>query len=77
MDFGIKPMGQCEYHMIVNNATDTLDFLMHTNILWFYKKKLFNINNDLIKVKYNCIDIVIGPMWSSWAKSLQQCKPVR
>ena len=30
----------------------------------------FNINNDLVKVMYNCIDIVDGQMWSSWAKSL-------
>ena len=26
--------------------------------------------SDLIKVMYNCIDIVNGPMWSNWNKSM-------
>ena len=33
-------------------------------------KSHFNVNNDLIKVMYNCIDIVNGPVCSSWDKSV-------
>ena len=29
-----------------------------------------NINNDLIRLMYNCFEIVNGPMWISWANSL-------
>ena len=34
------------------------------------KKRIVNINNDLITVMYNCFEIVNGPMWISWANSL-------
>ena len=34
------------------------------------KKRIFNINNDLIRVMYNCFEIVNVPMWISWANSL-------
>ena len=54
--------------MFVNNAINTFGILMHKNI--YGLKTYFNRNNDLNKVMYNCIDIVNGPMWSSWAKSL-------
>ena len=30
----------------------------------------FNINNDLIRVMYNCFEIVNGPMWISSVNSL-------
>ena len=55
--------------MFVNNAIDTFDVLMRKNIYGF-KTRICNINNDLIKVMYNCIDIVNDPMWSSWSESL-------
>ena len=48
--------------MFANNAIDTFDALLRKNI--------FNINNDLIRVMYNCFEIVNGPMWISWANSL-------
>ena len=33
-------------------------------------QRIFNINNDLIRVMYNCFEIVNGLMWISWASSL-------
>ena len=39
-------------------------------LFFFNNVSFLNKNNDLIKVMYNCIDIVNSPMWSSWAKSL-------
>ena len=54
--------------MFVNNAIDTFYVLRRKNISGI--ETYFNINNNLIKVIYNCIDTVNGPMWSSWAKSL-------
>ena len=55
--------------MFANNAIDTFDALLRKNI-YGLKKRIFNINNDLIRVMYNCFDIVKGPMWISWANSL-------
>ena len=43
--------------------------LLRKNIYGF-KRHIFNINNDLIRVMYNCFEIVNGPMWISWANSL-------
>ena len=34
------------------------------------KNRIFNINNNLIRVMYNCFEIENGPMWISWANSL-------
>ena len=36
----------------------------------YINKRIFNINNGLIRVMYNCFEIVNGPMWISWANSL-------
>jgi len=53
--------------LMSNNAFDTFYVLMVVmrNNIYGFIKRMFNINNDLIK--YNCIDIVNGPVWSSWA----------
>ena len=45
------------------------DALLRKNI-YGLKKRIFNINNDLIMVMCNCFEIVNGPMWISWANSL-------
>ena len=55
--------------MFANNAIDTFDALLRKNINGL-KKRIFNINNGLIRVTYNCFEIVNGPMWISWANSL-------
>ena len=56
--------------MFANNAIYTFDALLRKNI-YGLKKRIFNINNDLIViVMYNSFEIVNGPMWISWAKSL-------
>ena len=55
--------------MFASNAIDTFDALLHKNI-YGLKKRILNINNDLIRVMYNCFEIVNGPMWISWANSL-------
>ena len=55
--------------MFVSNAVDIFYILMRKNI-YGLKKRVLNINNDLIKVMYNSIDIVNDPTWSSWTKSL-------
>ena len=55
--------------MFANNAFDAFDALLHKNI-YGLKKRIFNINNDLIRLMYNCFEIVNGPMWISWANSL-------
>ena len=39
--------------MFANNATDTFDALLRKNIYGF-KRHILNINNDLIRVMYNC-----------------------
>ena len=49
--------------MFANNAIDKFDALLR-------KKCIFNMNNDLIRVMYNCFEIINGPMWISWANSL-------
>ena len=38
--------------MFANNAIDTFDALLRKNI-YGLKKRIFNINNDLIRVMYN------------------------
>ena len=48
--------------MFANNTNDTFDALLRKNI-YGLKKRIFNINNDLIRVMYNCFEIVNGPMW--------------
>ena len=55
--------------MFANNAINTFDTLLRKNIYGF-KRRIFNINNGLIRVMYNCFEIVNGPMWISWANSL-------
>ena len=55
--------------MFANNAIDTFDALLRKNI-YGLKKRIFNINNDLIRVMYNCFELVKSPMWISWANSL-------
>ena len=55
--------------MFANNAIDTFDALLRKNI-YGLKKRIFNINNDLIRVMYNCFEIVNGPTWISWANSI-------
>ena len=45
------------------------DALLRKNIYGLIKC-IFNINNDLIRVMYNCVEIVNGTMWISWANSL-------
>ena len=55
--------------MFANNAIDTFDALLCKNIYGF-KRRIFNINKPLIRVMYNCFEIVNGPMWISWANSL-------
>ena len=57
------------HSVFANNAIDTFDALLRKNI-YGLKKRIFNINNDLIRVMYNCFEIVNGPMWTSWANSL-------
>ena len=52
--------------MFANNDIDTL---LRKNI-YGLKKRIFNINNDLTWIRYNCFEIVNGPMWISWANSL-------
>ena len=53
--------------MFANNAIDTFDALLRKNI---YGLHFFNIHSYLIRVMYNCFEIVNGPMWISWANSL-------
>ena len=48
--------------MFANNAIDTFDALLRKNI-YGLKKLIFNIKNDLIRVMYNCFEIVNGPIW--------------
>ena len=55
--------------MFTNNAIDTFDAPLRKNIYGF-KRRILNINNDLIRVLYTCFEIVNGPMWISWANSL-------
>ena len=55
--------------MFANNGIDTFDALLRKSIYGF-KRRIFNTNNDLIRVMYNCFEIVNGPMWISWANSL-------
>ena len=55
--------------MFASNAIDTFDALLHKNIYGF-KRRIFNINNDMIRIMYNCFEIVNGPMWINWANSL-------
>ena len=55
--------------MCVSDAIDTFDALMRKNVYGF-RKRILNINNDMIKCMYNCTAIVNGPMWASWAESL-------
>ena len=43
--------------MFANNAIDTFDALLLKNIYGF-KRRIFNINNDFIRVMYNCFEIV-------------------
>ena len=59
--------------MFANNAIDTFDALLRKNIDGF-KRRISNINNDLIRVMYNCFEIVNGPMWISCANSLYTVK---
>ena len=70
-NFGIYPGNRWDSasSMLANNATDTFDALLRKNIYGLIKR-IFNINNDLIRVMYNCFEIVNGPMWISWANSL-------
>ena len=56
-------------NMFANNAIDTFDALLRKNI-YGLKKCIFNIYNDLIRVMYNCFEIVNGQMCISWANSL-------
>ena len=55
--------------MFANNAIDTFDALLRKNIYGF-KRRIFNINIHLIRVMYNCFEIVNGPIGISWANSL-------
>ena len=55
--------------MFADNAIDTFDALFRKNIYGF-KRRIFNINNDFIRVMCNGFEIVNGPMWISWANSL-------
>ena len=48
--------------MFANNAIDTFDALLRKNI-YGLKKLIFNIKIDLIRVMYNCFEIVNGPIW--------------
>ena len=52
------------------------DALLRKNIYGF-KQLIFNINNDLIRVMYNCFELVNGPVWISWANSFVHSKYVR
>ena len=54
--------------MFANNDIDTFDALLRKNN--YGLKRIFNINNGLIRVMYNCFEIVNGPMLISWANSL-------
>ena len=56
-------------NMCVSNAIDTFDALMRKNVYGF-RKRILNIDNDMIKCMYNCTDTVNGPMWTSWTESL-------
>ena len=55
--------------MFADNAIDTFDALLRKNIYGF-KRRICNIDNDLIRAMCNCFEIVNGPMWISWANSL-------
>ena len=55
--------------MFANNAIDTFDAVLRKNI-YDLKKRILNKSNDLIRVMYNCFEIVNGPLWISWANSL-------
>ena len=54
--------------MFANNPIDTFDTLRKN--IYGFKRRIFNINNDLIRVMYNCFEIVNGPIWISRANSL-------
>ena len=49
--------------MFVNNAIDIFNVLMRKNIHGL-NKRVLNINNDLIKVMYNCTAVVNCPVRS-------------
>ena len=56
--------------MFVNDTIDTFDVLMYRNIYGLKTNVFSHIYEDLVKDMYNCMDIVSGPMWSSWVNSL-------
>ena len=56
-------MGHVSF-LFVNNTINSFDAIMRKNDFVFFKCT-FTIHNDLIKVMYNCIDMVNGTMWSS------------
>ena len=56
-------------NMFVSDAIDTFDALLHKNVYGF-RKRILNIDSDMIKYMYNCTDIVNGPTWTIWAESL-------
>ena len=56
-------------YIFVSNGIDTFDALMRKNVYGF-RKRILNIDNDMIKCMYNWTNIVNGPMWTSWVESL-------
>ena len=53
-------------NVCVSDAINTFDALLRKNV-YGLRKRILNIDSDIIKCMYNCTDIVNGSMWTSWA----------
>ena len=51
----------------VSNVIDNFDAYLCKNK---FRKRVYIIENNLIKCLNNCKDILNGPMWSSWSHAL-------
>ena len=51
--------------MFANYSIDNFDALLCKNIYGF-RKRVYDIENNLIKYMNICINIPNGPMWSKW-----------
>ena len=57
-------------NMFVSNAIDNFDASLRKNILYRFRQRVYQIDNNLIKCLNNCKHILNGPMWSSWSQAL-------
>ena len=55
--------------MFVNSSIDNVDVLLRKNIYGF-RKRVYDIENNLIKCMNTYINIHNGPMWSRLAQTL-------